>query len=201
MAGTRATRPGGRSERVRAAVLAATADELLERGFDELSVASVARRAGVHHTTVYRRWPTRSALLLDAALESTRQRMPAPDLGSLRDDLRAYLRSLAEALADPRVAALVRSLIAAPAAQFARERRRYWEDRFGVVGEIVERAAARRELAPDVEPGRVIELIAGPMWMRMLLTGLAVDEPFLARVVDDAVRALRQADSPGDTTP
>ena len=190
MGRTGTTRSGGRSQRVRGAILAATADELLERGFERLSVASVARRAGVHHTTVYRRWPTKSALLLDAAVELTRQRIPAPDLGELRLDLHAYFGSLMQALAEPRVSALVRSLIAAPTAEFAQERQRYWQDRFSVATEIVGRAVARGELAEEAEPWRLIELIAGPLWMRTLLTGLPVDEAFLTRAIDDAIRAL-----------
>jgi AcrR family transcriptional regulator len=75
-----APRPGGRSERVRRAVLEAAADELLEVGFERLSVASVAQRAGVHHTTIYRRWETKSRLVLDAVLELTRERWGAPSL-------------------------------------------------------------------------------------------------------------------------
>ena len=175
---------------MRNAVLAATADELLERGFERLSVTSVARRAGVHHTTVYRRWPTKSELILDAATELTRQRVPAPDLGDLRLDLHVYFSRLLEALEDPRVSALVRSLIAAPNAEFVEERHRYWRDRFGVTAEIVDRAVARGELEEGVEPWRLIELIAGPLWMRFLLTGLPVDETFLDRTINDAIRAL-----------
>lgn len=186
---TRAKRPGGRSERVRNAVLAATADELLEQGFERFSVASVARRAGVHHTTVYRRWPTKSELVLDAAIELTRQRVPAPDLGELRLDLHAYFAGLIDALADPRVLALVRGLILAPSTGTG-QRERYWQDRFGVTAEIVGRAVARGELAAGVEPWRLIELVAGPLWMRVLVTGLPVDGAFLCRAIDDAIRAL-----------
>ena len=190
MAQARTKRPGGRSERVRHSVLSATADELLERGLEQLSIASVARRAGVHHTTVYRRWPTKSQLVLDAAVELTRQRMPAPDLGELRLDLHAYFGGLLDALADPRVLALVRSLIAAPGAEFTEQRDRYWQDRFGVTAEIVHRAVERGELAANVESWRIIELVAGPLWMRVLLTGLPVDEEFLSRAIDDAIHAV-----------
>jgi AcrR family transcriptional regulator len=169
---------------VRHAVLAATAEELLERGFERLSVASVARRAGVHHTTIYRRWPTKSALVLDAAVGLTRRHMPVPDLGELRLDLRAYFAGLLDALADPRVSALVRSLIAAPGTELAEQRERYWQDRFAVSAEIVARGVARGELTEDVEPWRLIELVAGPLWMRVLLSGLPVDEAFLSRAID-----------------
>ncbi|MDE3070310.1 MAG: TetR/AcrR family transcriptional regulator [Acidobacteriota bacterium] len=175
---------------MRAAVLDAAADELLERGFERLSVTAVARRAGVHHTTVYRRWPSKTALLLDAAIELTRRQLPAPDLGDLRLDLRAYFGALAGALADPRINAMVRGQIAAGGPGPSAERERYWQERFGVVAEIAGRAIARGELSGDVEPWRLAELIAGPIWMRALLTGLPIDDAFLGRAIGDALRAL-----------
>ena len=65
--GTR--RPGGRSARVRSAVLAATLEVLVETGYDGMTVDAVAARAGVHKTTVYRRWPTKAALVAAAAAD------------------------------------------------------------------------------------------------------------------------------------
>ncbi|MEV3975004.1 helix-turn-helix domain-containing protein [Streptomyces sp. NPDC050698] len=53
-------RPGGRSARVRKAVLAATAAELSERGFAAMTIEDIAARSGVHKTTIYRRWSTLS---------------------------------------------------------------------------------------------------------------------------------------------
>src|SRR3712207_1543584 len=81
-------RPGGRSARVRAAVLSATIDALVDVGYDGLSVEDVARRAGVHKTTVYRRWPTRAALVAEATRERSQQVIPVPDTGTLAGDLR-----------------------------------------------------------------------------------------------------------------
>ncbi len=187
------SRPGGRSERVRRAVLDAAADELLEVGFERLSVASVARRAGVHHTTIYRRWGTKSRLVLDAVLELTRERVPSPDCGDLRSDLQAYFEAMVSAFAQPRIAALVRGLVAIPPDEFAEERSAYWQDRFAVTGEIVQRAVARGELSAQGDPWRLVELIAGPMWMRALMTGLPVDGDFLTRAIDDALRAFAPA--------
>jgi len=181
-----APRPGGRSERVRRAVLDAAADELLEVGFERLSVASVARRAGVHHTTVYRRWETKSRLVLDALLDFTRERVSAPDLGDLRSDLQAYFEAMVSAFARPRV----RGLVAIPPDEFAQERSAYWQERFVVAGEIVQRGIARGELRALGDPWRLVELIAGPLWMRALMTGLPVDGDFLTRAIDDALRAL-----------
>ena len=61
-------RPGGRSARVREAVLAATAAELSERGFAAMTIEDIATRSGVHKTTIYRRWSTLSQLVADAAV-------------------------------------------------------------------------------------------------------------------------------------
>ena len=159
-------------------------------GFERLSVASVAQRAGVHHTTIYRRWGTKSRLVLDALLELTRERVPAPDLGALRSDLQAYFEAMISAFAQPRVAALVRGLVAIAPDEFAQERSAYWQERFAVTDEIVQRAIARGELPAQRDSWRLVELIAGPLWMRTLMTGLPVDADFLTRAIDDALRAF-----------
>src|SRR5664280_783734 len=102
-AGEPRRRPGGRSARVRAAVLEATLDQLAESGYDGLSFEAVAVRAGVHKTTLYRRWSDRTDLVLDAMLELSSQTVPVPDFGSVRADLLAIARGIAGNLSSPRV--------------------------------------------------------------------------------------------------
>ena len=80
-------RPGGRAERVRNAVLEATAELLTEVGYDQLTIDEVAARAGVHKTTVYRRWPTKPELITAAASAHSEQNVPIPDTGTLLGDL------------------------------------------------------------------------------------------------------------------
>src|SRR5438093_9728709 len=75
-------RQGGRSARVRRAVLEATLAVLRESGPDQLTVADVARRSRVHETSIYRRWGSRQNLMLDALLGAQDQRMPVPNTGS-----------------------------------------------------------------------------------------------------------------------
>src|SRR6266511_5046821 len=84
---TPARRPGGRSARVRSDAIAATLAELAERGYAALSLESIARRAGVHKTTLYRRWGTREELVLEAMLARAGEHISVPDTGSLRGDL------------------------------------------------------------------------------------------------------------------
>src|SRR5215470_1048367 len=88
-------RPGGRSARVRSAVLDATAQILLEKGLDGLSVAEIAQRAGVNETSIYRRWGTRENVGLEVALSRAELAIPIPDTGSLRGDLLVLARGIA----------------------------------------------------------------------------------------------------------
>lgn len=181
----RASRPGGRSARVRAAVLSATLAELAERGYEGLSVEAVAARAGVHKTTVYRRWPERPTLILDALLELSERTVPLPDSGSLHADLLALAQAIAANLSSPEVAAVLRAIIAArrePAIAAAVDR--YWRARFDLVAAVVRRGTTRGELPTGVSTDLIIEALIGPLYLRALVTGEGLDEAFVAGVVD-----------------
>ena len=91
-------RTGGRSARVRDAILTAAFGELVDNGYAALSVEAVASRAGVNKTTIYRRWPTLDDLLVDALMEWSRDAFPSRDTGSIETDLLALGRQLAEVL-------------------------------------------------------------------------------------------------------
>lgn len=88
---TSGKRRGGRSARVVAAVLGATLEELGATGYSNLRIDDVARRAAVNKTTIYRRWPTRAALV-EAALRSIQSTREPPRMTSVREDLLADLR-------------------------------------------------------------------------------------------------------------
>jgi AcrR family transcriptional regulator len=183
---SRRRRPGGRSARVRAAALEATIAELAETGYTGLTLDSVARRAGVHKTTLYRRWGTREALVLEAMLEHAGERVPIPDTGSLRGDLLALASSAAATAATPQGEAMVRAVVAAGAhdAALAAANRRFWSERLALDGEIVERAVGRGEVPADADPAAVIEAVLGPIYFRLLVTGEQPDPAFIELVVD-----------------
>lgn len=178
-------RPGGRSARVRADAIAATLAELAEEGYSSLSLESIARRAGVHKTTLYRRWGTREALVLEAMLARAGERIVVPDTGSLREDLLELVRTAAANASTPEVAAMARAVAAeAPHdATLAAANHRFWAERLALDAVIVERAIARGEVAAGTEPARVIEAVIGPIHLRLLLTGEPVDRSFLEGIV------------------
>src|SRR5262249_1063329 len=85
-------RLGGRSARVRSSVLQAAFTVLMKKGIDAFSIAEVAEKAGVHETSIYRRWGTKHALARDACLHRAEVSLAIPDTGSLRSDLVALLK-------------------------------------------------------------------------------------------------------------
>ena len=188
----RLRRPGGRSARVRAAAFAATLTELTELGYSALSLESVARRAGVHKTTLYRRWGTREELVLEAMLERAGERISVPDTGSLRADLLELARTAAANASSPEVAAMARAVAAqAPFDdRLAAANRQFWKERLALDGAIVERAIERGEVPVGTPPGPVIEAVLGPIHLRLLLTGEQVDRRFLERTVDVVVAGV-----------
>ena len=179
-------RPGGRTARVRAAVLAATLAELAAHGFSGLSLDSVAARAQVHKTTVYRRWPTREQLVLDALLEQAAQTVAVPDTGSLRGDLRELALRSAAIQTSPAGEAVVRAVAGgAPGnPELAAANGRFWAERLELDRAIVARASDRGEIDPRADPGPVIEALLGPLYFRLLVSGEPLDPDFIEGIVD-----------------
>ncbi len=178
-------RPGGRAARVRADVLAAAAELLTTVGYDQLSVEDVARRAGVHKTTVYRRWPTKAALTADAAALNSDEAVPIPDTGSIADDLRLLAREVAANIGTESGARRSRSIAAAAATsdELATAMHDFWANRLALSAEIVERAIRRGELPASTDANLIIEAVIGPLWVRLLLTGEPITEELADRVV------------------
>jgi AcrR family transcriptional regulator len=180
------TRPGGRSARVRAAVIDALLAELAENGLGELTMEGVARRAGVNKTTLYRRWGSKEELLLDALLDRGERRVPIPDTGSLREDLLTVARQIVASVAPPEIDAAIRAFAADPStdSKLVEAARHFWEVRFSLLGSMVERAIERGELPDGTEPKPLIEALLGAIYLRMLVTREPLDDGFLIQLAD-----------------
>jgi AcrR family transcriptional regulator len=182
----RVQRPGGRSARVRAAVLAATLAELADRGYSGASLDDVAARAEVHKTTVYRRWRTKEALVLDAMLEQASQTVAVPDTGSLRGDLLELARRSAAIQTSAAGEAVIRAVAGeAPGnPQIAAASRRFWAERLQLDRTILQRARDRGEIGAATPHRPVIEALLGPLYFRLLVTGEPLDDAYIEGVVD-----------------
>ena len=178
------SRPGGRSARVRRAVLNAAAEVLAEVGYDAFGIEEVAARAGVHKTTVYRRWPTKADLVADASRARSRDVVPTPDSGSLLGDLRALARSVARNIGSGQGERITRTMVAAAATSpdAAIGTAEFFAERITLAHVIVERAIARGELPEGTDANLVIEALIGPLYVRLLLTGEPIDSAFADRV-------------------
>jgi AcrR family transcriptional regulator len=150
---------------VRAAVHRAVEELLGEEVGDALTIPAVAARAGVHATTLYRRWGSVGELLADVATSRFSGEIVVPDTGSLRGDLQRWAADVATDLADPDVLALMRAAIGAGGEQGACACRGDREDQLAA---MIERDRARGNAVPTVE--RTADALLGPLYYRAVFT-------------------------------
>ncbi|MGI5523765.1 TetR/AcrR family transcriptional regulator [Micromonospora sp. CA-259024] len=186
-------RPGGRTARVRAAVLRAAGDALVEHGFDRLDLADVARRAEVGKTTVYRRWGTAAGLVADLLTDMAEQSLPRSDTGSLIGDLRANARLVQRTLVDSRQGALFRAVIVAATcdSRAAEALHRFYAVRIAEWVPCVEQAVRRGELPSGTDAAEVIRAVSAPLYYRLLVSGDPIDEATADRAAEAAAAAAR----------
>ncbi|MFP3900115.1 MAG: TetR/AcrR family transcriptional regulator [Acidimicrobiia bacterium] len=186
-------RPGRpRDARAGEAIMRAAVDVLAEHGPGGFTVDEVAARAGCGKATVYRRWRSRAELLLDTAHHLGIQ-LDDPDTGSLRDDLVVLMRGLTTKLRDTPAGRIMPAIIAEAAVnpemrevltQFMRERRR--------TGRVaVTRGIDRGELPQGTDPELVLDLVGGPVFYRLLVSGEPVDDRLIETVVDAGLAGVR----------
>lgn len=182
-------RPGGRSARVRTAVFEATLELLASGGYRALTIEAVAKAAGVNKTTVYRNWPTRTALVLAAAEDRSEGQITTRSTGHPERDLVAFLKSVADNVTSPLGHALVLATFGEADDLEARSTREaFWRHRFEAAGPLIRAAADGRRLS-RAEADHFIEMLIGPVYLRAFVTGLPVDDGFIRRTVRDVVRA------------
>jgi len=185
--GTGAPRGRPRSAEADRAILTATVDLLAERGLTAMSIEEVAARAGVGKTTIYRRWPSKGLLALDAFVISFRAEQPLPDTGSLRGDLLSALHAWVRAVTETAMGPMLTGLIAE--AQHDPELRGAWRDRVleplrSQHRVMLDRAIERGEIPATVDRDVVLDLFFGAAEHRLLLGHLPMTGDFIAEVVD-----------------
>lgn len=181
---TQRRRGAVRSESARIAILEATASQFAKHGYDQLTMEGIAAEARVGKQTIYRWWPSKSALIADCLTEG--MLFPAwftpPDTGDLRADVTAWLESIIRFLNEPGNGSLLRSLIIAAAENENVAVR--LNERLGMLPMLGERLQVADALATDIgdavigaivlrslrrqpiEPGfarRLVEKLLGPL--------------------------------------
>ncbi len=186
-------RPGGRTAKVRTAVLEATRAALVEAGFHGLNLDRVAAHAGVGKTTVYRRWGSAAGLVADLLRDMAEQSVPAADTGSLEGDLLANARLIRETLTDPRMGPVFQAVIAAAACdeECASALNGFYATRIREWAPCVERAAGRGEVPAGTDAAEVIRSVSAPLYYRFAVSREALAEADAVRAAAVAVSAAR----------
>ncbi|NEW43961.1 TetR/AcrR family transcriptional regulator [Nocardia cyriacigeorgica] len=155
-----------RGARLRTAVLDATLARIEAVGIDEVRVADIAAAAGVHETSIYRRWKTLPRLLLDALLSRMEAQIPIPDTGSVQADLVEFMSVLIRFARTPSGAGLIRSTVFTDTDTEAdTARREFWSVRLSASQEIVRRGIERGEVDRSVDPRLTLLTLGGLVHM------------------------------------
>jgi AcrR family transcriptional regulator len=182
-----------RADEVRAAVVAATWDELVEHGYEAVAVEQVARRAGLPESTVRDRWGDADALV-DVLLDEFAQHdLVLLNTGSFETDLRALSAGIAALYDDPHRRAVISELVhaAGRTPRAAETLRRFWTHRIASAAEPVRRAIADGEVPAATDPLEVIRALGAPFYYRMFITLEPLDDALAERAAAAAIAAAR----------
>lgn len=177
-----------RTIRTRQIVVAATVELLLEVGFERITIDSIAERSCVARSTIYRNWPSRADLFIDA-FTSMKAALRTVDTGSLRDDLHAQMQLLAQGLREAEWSRLLPSLVSAadqdPELQAAFDA--FADARRAGLREIFARGVDRGEILPVEELELVLDRLAGVLFFRRLFGNREISEDLVSRLADAAL--------------
>jgi AcrR family transcriptional regulator len=186
------TRPRRRGDALNSAIHEATLDELAELGYAKLTIERVALRAGASKASVYRRWPSKMELAIDAVQHLAPDPAAIADTGSLRGDALAFIRGMADLLAGPAGEAL-RGLLGDALADPARtlELRRHSRGTgHRAMQEIVRRAVARGEIHSAAITPRRLDVAQAMLREQFLFHGPPVPDAAIVEIVDEIVLPL-----------
>ena len=175
-----------RDERADRAILAATLELMGERGAGEVRMDDVADRAGVGKATIYRRYRSKDELIT-AGVAALVSEIAVPDTGSTRADLLALMRSAVELYSGSVEAGVMPSLVEAMSrdAELARSvREGFLDRRRSALREVLERGVERGDLRADTDMELALDVLGGPLFYRLLITGGPIDEKLAENVVE-----------------
>jgi AcrR family transcriptional regulator len=181
-----------RSKSARQAILTAAFALLEEEGFERLSIEGVAARAGVGKTTIYRWWPTKGVLAVEAFLEAVTPAIAFRQSGSARNDIVRQMKALAK-LYRGHTGHLVCQMIGA--SQLDPAMRKAFTEGFlyprrECAYAVFQRGVAGGEFRADVDRDVAIDALYSPIYYRLLASGAPIDEAFLDRHIDLILRGL-----------
>jgi AcrR family transcriptional regulator len=183
-----------RSEQSRQAILEAAGELLREEGLRAMSIEGVAKRAGVSKATIYRWWPSKGVLALDAFYgEWARGQGLTADTGTLRGDLRSRLRAIVRLLASKPLGSTLAALVAEMQSdpQLAAAYREHVQQPLREESRVIfRRAVERGEISPDADIEAATDLLHGPLFLRLLQAHAPLTRRFADTIVELAIAGV-----------
>jgi AcrR family transcriptional regulator len=188
-----------RDARADRAILEATLELIAERGIHEFRTDDVAARAGVGKGAIYRRYRSKDELVTAAIAGLVNEEIVVPDTGSTSADLQALMHEAVELYNGSLPGQLMPALVSAMAQrpELARAvRDGFLANRRAALGEVLRRGVARGDLRPDLDLELVLDVLGGPLFYRLLITGGSLDEQLAEGVTELILRGFAP-DKPG----
>jgi len=183
---------GARSDRIHQAILDATSELLDEGGFPAATVDAIAARSGASKATIYKHWPSRTAVAAEAFGTMMAQALPLPDTGSAAGDLTEQVVRVSAFYASARgevFAQLLAACVDDPAgATYFREY--FLSGRRAAITTLWQRAADRGEVDATLDINDVIDILFGPLIFRRMTGHYTLTEEHARRLAEAALRGL-----------
>ena len=182
-----------RDARADRAILEATLELIAERGVYEFRTEDVAARAGVGKGAIYRRYGSKDELVTAGIAALVNEEIVVPDAGSTREDLLVLMREAVELYRGSLAARLMPTLIGAMAQkpELARAfRDGFLAGRRAALSEVLRRGVERGDLRPELDVELALDVLGGPLFYRLLVTGGPIDEQLAAGVADLILRGF-----------
>jgi AcrR family transcriptional regulator len=176
-----------RDEEVRKRILDSAAQLLEGRCIDQITVDAIAEQSGAGKATVYRWWPNKAAVLIEAFRERVSQELPFPDTGDFRRDVRQQLQNFAEIIYWGRRGKIFSSFIAGAQAdpEMAKAFREIWmRPRRAEARKLFERYIAEGVARSDLDADLAVEIVFAPLYYRLLTGWGEITAEYLDRLVD-----------------
>jgi AcrR family transcriptional regulator len=183
-----------RSERLRQVLLETAIEMVFDVGFRSVSIESIASKAGVAKTTIYRRWPNKAAVVMDAFMVRVGSGTLFPPAKKVMDRVRLQMHAMARVFMG-KDGALVRALLAE--AQFDPElavafRERWTTPRRSMAVAVFREAMERGELRPEVNPETAIDLLYAPLYYRLQMGTGPLSEAYIEGLFHHGMKGLRK---------
>jgi AcrR family transcriptional regulator len=175
-----------RSERARKAVIRSTLALLKRTGFHELTIEAVAAHAGVGKATVYRWWPNKAELVIDAFVSAVEKELRFPSAGPVLQSIHVQMRRWAVIFRSP-LGQIVATVIGAGQSEpeILEAFRSHWvEPRRVEARRLLRQAMKNGEIRADLDPDTILDLLYGPLYLRLLLKHAPLDEEFVDTVFE-----------------